>query len=279
MKAMRKVHKGGWSAIALTATLSAGGAASPYAYAENICDNYGKAIVTQDSTTDSEGTYLVQNNVYNNATGTQCITVNNATGTFSVKSASHNASLSGPPAAYPSVYKGCHWDAGCTNVAKSGLPIQAGKILTASSSWNTVQPPKAGVYAVNYDLWFNKTPTMDGQPNHEQPNGAEVMVWLAKTGDILPTGARIARAAAIPGTNGKWDIYVGSNNGIPVLSYMRTENNDPSVCSFNLKLFVSDAIGKGFVFSDWYMVAVEAGFEIWQGGTGLASKGFSLLVE
>src|SRR4051794_37896168 len=64
-----------------------------------ICDKYG-------STSISGGRYVVQNNEWGDSIQ-QCI---NVTGSgFSVVSGSHNVSTSGPPAAYPSIYAGCHY--------------------------------------------------------------------------------------------------------------------------------------------------------------------------
>ena len=210
--------------------------------------------------------YVVQNNIWNDLDNSQCLHVNNTNGNFSITSANHNK-LNGAPAAYPSTFKGCHWG-NCSN--NSGMPIKLTSILHAMSGWSTVQPT-LGVYNVAYDIWFNRTPTTPGQPN-----GAELMIWLHHQGSIQPSGARIAQAVSIDGAN--WDVWLGSNNGINVISYVRTVSVT-SVSLLNLKTFFTDAKIRGYLQPTWYLLDIEAGFEVWQHGAGLASSGFWALVE
>ena len=227
------------------------------------CNRYDTVNITP-----STKTYVVQNNIWNDVNGSQCISVDDLTGNFSITSSNHNKPLNGPPAAYPSVFKGCHWG-NCTNTTRSGMPKQISTLLNANTSWTTVQP-SAGVYSVAYDLWLNKTPTATGQPN-----GAEIMIWLNKRGNIQPAGS-FKKTVSVNGTT--WDMWVGNNNGVNVISYVRTAGVT-SVCNLNIKTFLNDAKSRGYVQSTWYLIAVEAGFEIWQTGVGLQSKSFSVLVE
>ncbi|MCW2929205.1 MAG: glycoside hydrolase, family 6, partial [Actinomycetia bacterium] len=39
---------------------------------------------------------------------------------------------------------------------------------------------------------------------------------------------------------------------------------------------VADAVRRGYISSSWYLIDVEAGFELWQGGAGLATNSFSV---
>lgn len=64
-------------------------------------------------------------------------------------------STDGPPASYPSVFRGCHWGQ-CTDV--DPLPIRVGDLVVATSTWRT-SGPRRGAYNVAYDLWTNSTPT------------------------------------------------------------------------------------------------------------------------
>jgi cellulose 1,4-beta-cellobiosidase len=41
---------------------------------------------------------------------------------------------------------------------------------------------------------------------------------------------------------------------------------------------VADAVKRGYISNSWYLIDVEAGFELWQGGAGLATKSFSVHV-
>lgn len=227
-----------------------------------ICDQYDTVNITPNSKL-----YVVQNCIWNGVDGSQCIKVSDTTGNFSITSAKHKKPLDGSPAAYPSTFKGCHWG-DCTK--NSGMPIKLSSILHANSGWSTVQP-SSGVYNTTYDIWFNKTSTASGQPN-----GAEVMIWLNHQGGIQPEGSLIVPAVSIAGA--KWDVWVGSHNGVKVISYVRTVGVT-SVASLNLKSFFTDAKNRGYLRSNWYLISVEAGFEVWKGGTGLASRGFWVLVE
>jgi len=229
-----------------------------------ICNQYDTVNITPSSKT-----YVVQNNVWNDVNGSQCLKVDDATGDFSIISSGHNKSTSGPPAAYPSIFKGCHWGK-CTNSTTRGMPKQVSAIFQASSSWSTVQP-SLGVYSVSYDIWLNRTPTTSGQPN-----GAELMIWLNQKGGVQPAGSLIARAVSIAGAN--WDIWLGTNNGINVISYVRN-TGVTSVCNLNLKNFLTDAKTRGYIQPAWYLIAVEAGFQVWQDSVGLTSGAFNILVE
>jgi len=41
---------------------------------------------------------------------------------------------------------------------------------------------------------------------------------------------------------------------------------------------VADAVSRGYIASSWYLISVEAGFELWHGGAGLATNSFSVNV-
>jgi hypothetical protein len=50
-----------------------------------------------------------------------------------------------------------------------------------------------------------------------------------------------------------------------------------SVRNLDLKAFTLDAVGRGYINRSWYLSGVEAGFEIWRDGAGLASESFSVI--
>lgn len=227
------------------------------------CNRYDTVNIT--STTN---TYIVQNNIWNDVNGSQCLSVDGLTGNFRITSSNHNKPLNGPPASYPSIFKGCHWSR-CTNATRSGMPKQISTLLNATTNWITAQP-NSGVYNVVYDLWLNQTPMATGQPD-----GVEIMIWLNKRGNIQPDGS-FTKTVSVNGTT--WDMWVGNNNGVRVVSYVRT-TGVTSVQNLNIKAFLDDAHSRDYVRSSWYLIAVEAGFEIWQNGVGLQSRSFSVLVE
>jgi cellulose 1,4-beta-cellobiosidase len=215
--------------------------------------------------TSSSKMYVVQNNVWNDVNGSNCLSVDDQTGNFTVTSANHNKATNGAPAAYPSIFQGCHWG-NCTN--NSGMPLQVSAISRATTSWSTTQPG-SGTYDVAYDIWFNSTPTTIGQPN-----GAELMIWLNHQGSIQPVGSVVASNVSLAGTT--WNVWEG-NSGWNVISYVRTSGTT-SVSNLDFLALTRDAVSRGYINTGWYLIDVEAGFEPWVGGAGLGSSGFSVSV-
>ncbi|MFD2357469.1 hypothetical protein ACFSTC_61640 [Nonomuraea ferruginea] len=171
---MRRVH----IPLALAVLLAAFAFAMPAHAAPVICEKYGSAQI-------QNGRYIVQNNVWGASTA-QCIDVNQ-NGGFTVTQAAHNNATNGAPAAYPSIYAGCHY-AACTT--GSGLPVRAdasgfGNLRSSVS----MSYPGSGTWNAAYDLWFDPTPRTDGQNT-----GAELMIWLNHRGSIQPIGSRVGTA-------------------------------------------------------------------------------------
>jgi hypothetical protein len=228
------------------------------------CNQYDTVNITK-----ATNTYKVHNNVQYSINNSQCIRVDDATGNFSVITSATNFPITGVPASFAFIAKGCHWGA-CTNPAQSGMPKKISALLNASSSWKTTQPT-IGAYDVSYNIWFNTTTT-----TNTQPNGAEIMIWLANKGGVKPIGLKEPSNVTIAGST--WAVWKGLNNGINIITYVRT-TNVTSVSNLNLKAFITDATTRNVIQTSWYLIAVEAGFEIWQSSGGLASSNFSVLVE
>jgi hypothetical protein len=51
-----------------------------------------------------------------------------------------------------------------------------------------------------------------------------------------------------------------------------------SVSVMGLRPLIADALRRGYIKPSWYLVDVEAGFEIWRHGAGLATRRFSVHV-
>jgi cellulose 1,4-beta-cellobiosidase len=51
-----------------------------------------------------------------------------------------------------------------------------------------------------------------------------------------------------------------------------------SVQDLDIGKFVADAMSRGWIQKSWYLIDVEAGFELWQGGAGLATNSFAVNV-
>lgn len=235
----------------------------------SVSSAYGQTICGQQPAISvNNGTYHVQNNEFNSS-AQECINVNGTI--FNVTQSAISNATNGGPGAYPSIYKGCHWG-NCTS--SSNLPVQVSVITDARSNWNTTQPT-SGTYDAAYDIWFNTSPATSGQPD-----GAEVMIWLNFRGPVQPFGSRIASAVTIGGA--AYDVWEGrETNGSTswnVISYV-ADNSALAVSNLDIKAFTNDAVNRGYINSSWYLIAIEAGFELWQGGAGLATNSFSATVN
>jgi hypothetical protein len=247
---MRRVHI---IILAVGALFATGLFATPAQAAPVICEKWG-------STTVQSGRYIVMNNLWGADTA-QCIDVNQSGG-FTVTQADHNKATNGAPAAYPAIYAGCHY-AACTT--GSGLPMRA----SASGFGNlrssvSMTYPGSGTWDAAYDVWFDPTPRTDGQNT-----GAEIMIWLNKRGSIQPVGSQVGTANLAGGT---WQVWEG-NIGWNVISYVRTSAT--SSLDFAIDTFLGDSINRGYAQRSWYLTSVQAGFEPWVGGAGLAVNSFS----
>ena len=237
-------------AIAVAAAVSA--AAAPIAQAATTtCSGTG---------TISAGDYMIQANEWNSS-AQQCITYTGGTA-WSVSTANFNLS-GGAPATYPSIFKGCHWGL-CTG--NSGFPIQMSKLGSATTSWSTNQP-SSGAYDVAYDIWFNSTPTTSGQPD-----STEVMIWINSRGGVQPFGSQTG-TTNVDGMN--WNVWTGRQTSWNIISYVLNPGAT-SVSNLDLKALFNDAVARGSINPAHYLIDVEAGFEIWQGGQGLGTNSFSV---
>lgn len=252
--------------MAVVAAFAFALAGVPAAVAADPVSTTGAAPASTDctptgSTSINGGTYIIQNNEWN-STAQQCITYSGGTA-WSVSTANFTPPPGGAPNTYPSIYSGCHWGS-CTT--GSGLPIQVSNLATATTSWSTSQPG-SGAYDVAYDIWFNSTPTTGGQPD-----GTELMIWLNSRGGVSPFGSQTG-TATVDGDN--WNVWTGQQTSWKIISYVL----NPGGTAFNnldLKSIISDAVARGSINPAHYLIDVEAGFEIWQGGQGLATNSFSV---
>ncbi|MFY1634064.1 GH12 family glycosyl hydrolase domain-containing protein [Solwaraspora sp. WMMB335] len=230
---------------------------APAADAAELC---GRA----DTINIADKRYVVMNNVWGART-LQCLTVA-GDGRFEVAHSEH-AKSTGSAAAYPTIYQGCHWG-NCT--VGSGLPIQVGKLRSARSSWAVSTEGVPGRWNATYDLWFHTDANA-----HRSPDGAELMVWLDRAGGAEPGGVLVARDVVLAGTT--WDVYHADWHWSYV-AYVRTSPT-AEVRDLDLAVFTRDAVGRGYLERRWYLSGVEAGFEIWQGGSGLAARSFQVDVN
>jgi glycosyl hydrolase family 12 len=238
--------------------------ASPAAVAATLCGQAGWPETPVEG-----GAYVVQNDEWN-STAAQCITTDGHA-QFTVASSAISKPASGDPGGYPSIYSGC--SAGvCTTGNK--MPVRVSRLQPGmiTSSWVTTQPPD-GAYDVAYDIWFNRTPATSGAPD-----GGELMIWLAHRGgsQIAPAGAPVAHVT-IDGyafTLWLWTSQGGQHR----ISYVM-DHPVRSVRDLDVSGVAADAARRGYLSATSYLLNVQAGFEIWQGGRGLGTESFALSVR
>lgn len=218
-----------------------------------ICEQYGSTVI--------QSRYVVQNNRWG-TTAQQCI---NVTGSgFEITTQNGSSPTNGAPTAYPSVFFGCHY----TNCSPgTNLPIQVSQISSATSSIS-YRYVSGATYNASYDIWLDPSPKRDGV------NQMEIMIWLNRQGSIQPIGSVVGTTTLAGRT---WEVWRGSNGANNVISYVA-----PSAISslnFSVLDFINDVRNRGAITNSWYLTSIQAGFEPWQGGVGLAVTSFSASVN
>ena len=238
------------SLVSLAALLTT----APVAQADTtICQPFG--------TTTIQGRYVVQNNRWGTSAA-QCITATDSG--FRITQADGSVPTNGAPKSYPSVYNGCHY----TNCSPgTNLPAQLSTVSTAPSSISYGYVNDA-VYDAAYDIWLDPTPRTDGV------NRTEIMIWFNRVGSVQPIGSPVGNTS-VGGRD--WQVWSGNNGSNDVLSFVAP--SAISSWSFDVMDFARQAVSRGLAQNSWYLTSVQAGFEPWQNGAGLAVTSFSSAVN
>jgi Glycosyl hydrolase family 12 len=255
---------------AATPALSHGG--QPAATSQTAASHSGPAaaatICQDDRAPVSHGTYIVQNNEFASS-APECV-ITDGTAGFTVASSSIDQATDSPPGGYPSIYQGCHWGK-CSSGGLTSTPIEVsdltpGKVTT---SWSTTQPGGDNAYDVTYDIWFNRTPTTLGQPDC-----TELMIWLNHDGGVQPFGSQVA-SVSIGGRG--YSVWAGQQPWGDTITYDMTTGTT-SVSGLDIGILAQNAARHGYLPTSCYLIDVEAGFELWQGGASLATTSFSVTI-
>jgi len=220
-----------------------------------ICEQFGSTTIG--------GKYVVQNNRWGSSSP-QCINVT-STG-FSIIQQDGTGNTSGAPVSYPSVFLGCHYS-NCS--PGTNMPAQISRISSAPTSI-TNSYPGSGTYDAAYDIWLNADTNVTGVQD------TEIMVWLNHTGSIQPVGSNTGQTVNIAGRS--WTVWTGNNGSNNVVSYVQAGIGS---LSFDVMDFVRDTFTRGSQYgnSSWFLTSIQAGFEPWIGGVGLAVNNFSASVN
>jgi hypothetical protein len=217
------------------------------------------------------GNYIVQTDYWNmgQCPGTQCMDIDDQTGSFTVTKATYNCVNS--IAAYPSILYGKAFGSVSPNC---DLPAPLNSLKCVESSW-TFTPANTGRWDAAYDIWL----CPDNQCGSNGFNGgAEIMIWL----DYRNTNGwqHDMGPATIGGRNWEvwwWDV----NDSAGKRNYVAYLAKDPthSVKNLDIKKFLDDAQARGYIQPSWYLYAVLAGVELGSAGTPFTSKSFSVAVN
>ncbi|MGX6605798.1 GH12 family glycosyl hydrolase domain-containing protein [Micromonosporaceae bacterium Da 78-11] len=234
------------------ASLTTFAAAGPAQADTRICDQFGSTTIG--------GRYVVMNNRWGTS-AQQCIDVTGSG--FTIASQQGVGSTSGAPVSYPAVYYGCHY----TNCSPgTTLPMRVGAISSATSSIGYSYVAGA-TYDAAYDIWLDPSPRTDGV------NQQEIMIWFNRQGSIQPIGSVVGNATVGGRT---WQVWQGSNGANAVISYVAP--SPISSWNFSVLDFINDVRNRGAITNSWYLTSIQAGFEPWIGGAGLAVTDFAAAV-
>ncbi len=205
------------------------------------------------------GRYSVMNNAYGGAS--HCIVAlweGDDRAGFVLSSVEANVPSSGPPASFPSLVYGWSVD----GQFHGNEYTMARRLSGLSSLWSGLDTtmPASGVFDTAHTIWISDDPA----PVSDQ-GSVELAVW-SNARDATPTGSPID---SISGEYGAYEVWFGTNAGVDTVTYARVARTTSTL--LDLYPLVQDAIDRGYVAPEDYLLGVQVGFEVWQ-----ASEDFRL---
>jgi cellulose 1,4-beta-cellobiosidase len=248
--------------VGLVAGLTAAApAAATTIRAATICRERGYERVTNSR----GGHYVVKNDNYGGRP--ECIRIARRRPDFTVTRS--GADSHGPePMAYPFVLYGCSWGL-CT--PGSRLPARVRRVHRATASWSASERAR-GRWNAAFDIWFGR----HRSAARTQARGAELMVWLNARREPA------ARSRIIRADHRRWHVYhwVTSHGGAHwTYIQVRAVRSVRHVRGLSLLPIIARMERMGLIRRRWWLLNIEAGFEIWRGGHGLATDSFSATVR
>jgi hypothetical protein len=218
------------------------------------------------------GSYIVQTDYWQNnlCKGTQCLSIDDQTGAFTVTKGDYNCPDNFNVAAYPDILYGYAFG---NRSPHSDLPAQISSLNCVNTNWS-FQPTNTGHWDNAYDIWICPDNTCGPSGFN---GGTELMIWLDYTGngwqyDMGPS--------TVDGMN--WEVWqydssYGADKHKYVAYLAKAKTN--SVQNLDIKPFLDDCQLRGYVKPSWYLYGIEVGAEINSGCIPFFSKSFSVSVN
>lgn len=252
------------AALVMTAAASVAVAPAARAASPQLCD-YHTARVS--------GGYVVQNNEWGSS-ASECLTTRAGLAGFTVVRSAIAGGKGGAPGGYPSIYAGCHWGlcatGGLASKPQRVAALKPGRLASHFAVTERARPGSA--YDVAYDIWVNQSPRTRGEPN-----GTEIMVWLGHKGTVRPAGTIVARNVTIGGR--KYNVWHAPGRAAGGTVTYELIRHVTAIGHLDVGRLIQNAVRRHYTSPRWYLVSVEAGFEIWRGGAGLAVTQFGVDVQ
>jgi hypothetical protein len=244
------------AAVAAVMSTDAAQAKAPEVHTSTLCKNYGHMVVQR-----GDVHYIVRNDNYGHFS--ECLTNRNGLPNFAVVRSGARGGLI-EPVAYPNIFVGCSWGL-CSPHTR--LPMQVSKVKAVVTTWHTTMKAK-GTWGAGYDIWFARRRAISGQSG-----GAELMIWLNSRG----FGANTWPIVTVDHQQWHLEHWVTHGHGKKwnYIQFRRVQSTS-KVTNLNVKAFMTAAERSGLMNRSWWLTSVEAGFEIWRGGTGLSTTQFAV---
>ena len=248
------------------------------------------SLKTQSITTECVNTqkipigasYQLNNNIWGagtNGAGSQCVWYDNSSQQWGCN-ASHTSGTGQNIKGYPALVRGWLWFNSSGSIWASStdtsFPVQMSHLESFRSNWTMTVPTNGEKYNSSYDIW------LDNQSNPNYKAQYEVMIWLNYKGpayngsDFTPFGTKVHSNITVAGST--WDIWTGYNGTNNVYSFRRTANTS-SVSNLDVKAFLTYAQNDGFIQSSYYLLGIQAGWEIVAGGAFSTANFTSTIVK
>lgn len=218
-----------------------------------ICAEYWHTAV--------HGGYVVRN-AYSAADPGQCVTIRAGGANFTV-TRSRAANPGSKVQAYPNIFYGCEWGV-CS--PRTRLPMRLSRVYKPVTSWR-IRARAAGIWDAGYDLWFTRHRETNGKAD-----GAELMIWAAARG-VAFSGHHVVRIDGQDWYYASWPTR--HDGGAWQYIQFRRVHAAARLPRLRLAPFIRFAEVHRAMSRRWWLESAEAGFEIWRGGRGLATRSFS----